>query len=123
MREEIRLRLTESGVEMPEEKLQAEIDRIYREADPDISVRVRMININYGHNKKILGDCRPLGEYSWFVAKIRENNRTMEIGAAIDRAVDEMPEDFSIKSFILSNKADASSHLTSAANLVRLYAK
>ncbi len=31
-----------------------------------------MLNINYGHNKELLNACRPLGEYAWFIEKIRQ---------------------------------------------------
>jgi len=32
-----------------------------------------MININHGHNREMLSKCRPLGEYAWFVAQVRNN--------------------------------------------------
>ena len=39
----------------------------------DIEVKVRMINVNYGRNRKLLGNCKPLAEYSWFINEIRNN--------------------------------------------------
>lgn len=42
------------------------------DAEPDIKVRVRMVNINYGHNQELMEACEPLGEYAWLVGQIRE---------------------------------------------------
>ncbi len=73
---------------------------------------VRMININYGHNKNILNACKPLEEYAWFVAQIRKNiaasgdNSPNKAETAIDRAIREMPDDFEIKNFLISNRAE-----------------
>ncbi|MBO6107999.1 MAG: hypothetical protein J6P16_01185, partial [Eubacterium sp.] len=51
----------------------------------DIQVRVRMLNINYGHNNALLSKCRPLMEYSWFVERVRINR---DKGMSIEKAVD-----------------------------------
>ena len=75
--------------------------------DPDIEVRVTMININYDHNKKLLDACRPLKEYSWFVDTIRNNQKTMNsLEKAIDTALDQMDKDALIRPFLLKNKAE-----------------
>lgn len=51
--------------------------------------------------------CEPLSEYAWLVESIRENQRTMKnLEAAIDAAIEEMPDDFVIKRFLLQNKAE-----------------
>ncbi len=34
-------------------------------AEPDIEVKVRMINVNYGKNRELLEKCKPLSEYAW----------------------------------------------------------
>lgn len=52
------------------EEISAEVERIFKEADPDIEVKVRMININHGHNKELLASCKPLDEYAWFVGQV-----------------------------------------------------
>ena len=98
-----------------ESRIQSEVEKIFRDADPDIEVKVRMININHGHNREMLSKCRPLGEYAWFVAQVRNNqadcsstedDKQTGICSAIDRAIDEMPKDFEIKKFITANRAE-----------------
>ncbi len=49
-----------------------------------------VLNINYGHNRKIMQKCRKLEEYSIFIGKVREYiGRKMTIKDAIDRAAEE----------------------------------
>ena len=73
----------------------------------DIEVLVTMLNINYGKNKALMAVCEPLSEYAWLVEAIRGNQRTMRnLEAAIDAAIDEMPDEFVIKRFLLQNRAE-----------------
>ena len=111
-KEEIRQGIRARYKHLDDEQVEEEVERRYREADPDIEAKVRMININHGHNKKILKACRPLEEYSWLVAEIRKNSqpdeagKRMGAGEAIDKAIDGMPDDFLIRKFIISNRAE-----------------
>ena len=76
-------------------------------SDPDISVRVHMLNINYGRNKELLNACAPLRDYSYLIYRIRfHQNKGMEIGDAVDLAVDELSDDSVIKPFIIKNRAE-----------------
>lgn len=74
--------------------------------EPDIEVRVRMVNINYGKNQGILGACRPLSEYAWLVEQIRRNRAGMEIEEAVDKAIRDMPEDYEIRPFLVGHRAE-----------------
>ena len=75
--------------------------------DGDIEVKVTMININYGKNKALMEACEPLKEYAWLVDAIRRYEKIYhDIEAAVDAALDEMPDDFLIKKFLLKNKAE-----------------
>ena len=78
----------------------------------DIEVKVRMLNINYGHNAELLQKCRPLYEYSWFIDRVREYSKNTEIEQAVGKAIVEMPEDFEIRAFLKSNQAEVSNMLT-----------
>ena len=76
------------------------------ESSSDVEVRVRMININYGRNKRLMKACRPLMEYSWFVDSVRNNMSCMEPEAAVDKAINDMPSEFEIRSFLEDNRAE-----------------
>lgn len=68
--------------------------------ESDIEVRVRMLNVNYGHNAKLMEGCKPLMEYSWFVDRIREYQKENSLEESVKKAIDNMPESFRIKSFL-----------------------
>ena len=74
----------------------------------DVEVNVRLININLGNNKELLESCRPLKEYSWFVDSVRNKkyHGKMSLEEAVDCILDEMPEDFSIREFLIGNRAE-----------------
>ena len=74
----------------------------------DVQVRVRMLNINYGRNRELLEACKPLMEYSWFVDRAREYSACEEytLEQAVDKAVDEMPEEYRIKPVLIANRAE-----------------
>ena len=50
---------------------------------------VKMYNINYGHNKKLLDACKALKEYSYLVNAVQRNLKVLPKEEAIDRAVKE----------------------------------
>ena len=79
------------------------------EMEPDIAVRVRMININYGKNKELLAACKPLEEYAWLIQRIREYGKNMNIDEAVDKAINELPKDFEIRSFLIGHRAEVKS--------------
>ena len=72
--------------------------------EADISVRVRMININKDGNRSIAGACKPLDEYTWLVDKVRIYGGKMPLENAVDRTLNEMPEDFLIKPWLEANR-------------------
>ena len=76
-------------------------------ADPDIAVKVRMLNINYGHNMELLSVCKPLHDYSLLIDRIRYHQENgVELEDAVDMAIDDLPENSEIKGFILENKSE-----------------
>ncbi len=86
----------------PEEKVLRLSEAFGGEAD--IEVCVTMLNINYGKNEELMQTCQPLNEYAWLVDKIRSFKGDIE--AAIDAAIADMPDNFLIKQFLLSHKAE-----------------
>nr|MCR5597714.1 hypothetical protein [Lachnospiraceae bacterium] len=57
---------------------------------------------------ELLESCKPLMEYSWFVEAVREKKKgeKLILEDAIDKAIDEMPDGFQIKRFIMNNRAE-----------------
>ncbi len=98
-----------NGIENHEDKILRLSDSLDSDSiisESDVEVNVRMININHERGSSLLKKCRPLYEYSWFVDRIRLNNKTMEIEPAVDKAFGDMPENFVIRKCIELNKAE-----------------
>ena len=88
--------------------------------NPNLELRVRVINANYGHSQHILNRCPALYEYSWFLSDIRVSyNKYVKAGIdnreamrrAVDEALEKMPESFIIKKIILVHKAEVTDML------------
>ena len=103
MPDETELRLSDA---FPEEK----------RAEADITVRVRMVNINAGRSPGVVASCKPLDEYAWLVARIRRNEREADPAAAIDAALDAMPESFLIKRYLDANRVEVKKMLLTEYN-------
>ena len=82
----------------------------------DISVTVHMLNINKGHNQKLMENCPPLNEYAWSVDSVRLFRKTDNLENAIDRTLDQMPQSFLIKPFLEEHRAEVKSMLLTEYN-------
>ena len=52
-----------------------------------------------------MNKCKPLEEYSWLVEKIREYKRE-DLSNAVDKALNEMPDDYVIRSFLMEHRSE-----------------
>ena len=69
-----------------------------------------MLNINYGKNQYMMDACEPLKEYAWLVDAVRRHqSERIDLDAAVDAALDEMPDEYVIKTFLLENRAEVKS--------------
>ncbi|MDR1174437.1 MAG: hypothetical protein LBK83_03045 [Treponema sp.] len=64
---------------------------------PDLELKVKVYNINPGHNEGIVKGCEKLEGYSTFIARVREHQKTMPLEEAMKRAME-----YCIKHNILS---------------------
>lgn len=77
------------------------------EREADIDVRVTMLNVNYGRNRALMEACKPLRDYAWFVDAVRHRQATLnDLDAAVDAALNEMPEESVLKAFMTANRAE-----------------
>lgn len=92
--------------EQPEERV-LRLSDAFVGGEGDIEVRVRMININYGHNKKLMEECGMLNEYAWLIAEIRTGQKAAgNLDEAMDAAILGMPEEFVLKKFMIMHRAE-----------------
>ncbi|MBE6841451.1 MAG: hypothetical protein E7510_01305 [Ruminococcus sp.] len=77
------------------------------DSESDIEVIVTMINVNYGHNKELMEACKPLEEYAFFIDRVRMYQKDSDnLEEAIDKAVEDLPDNSMIKQFLMINKAE-----------------
>ncbi len=63
---------------------------IHEQGNGDVEVVAHMLNINYGHNRELLGKCEKLKEYAVFIAWIRKNLKAgYKPETAVELAMDE----------------------------------
>ena len=101
---------------MPDETILSLQDSFTNDSDPDISVKVRLININPGQNSTLLKACRPLQEYSWLISRIREHRTDLPLTDAINKAIDEMPQSFVIRDLLIAHRAEVNNMLETEYN-------
>ena len=71
----------------------------------DIEVSVKMLNINYGHNKELMDKCDALKQYSLFISHIRKYCESHELDEAVKRSIDDMPEG-GLKTYFEGHRAE-----------------
>ena len=78
-----------------------------RKEEPNLELKVLVLNINQGKNKELLEVCRTLREYMIFVDRLRLYTKTMELDAAAERAVDECIHEGVLSDFLRKNRGEA----------------
>lgn len=67
-----------------------------------------ILNINYGHNKKLLSNCKTLSDYGILIKTINDyKQKYNDINAAIENAIDYCIEHDVLKDFLLERKTEA----------------
>ena len=75
--------------------------------NPELELRVTMLNINLGKNSELMKKCKTLFEYMQYVEKVRKYTSSMNISQAVERAVNECIKEGILADFLLKNKAEA----------------
>ena len=75
-------------------------------SDPELELKVLMLNINFGRNRELLEKCNTLREYSVYVERVRKYAKQMPVDDAVRRAVDECIKEDVLSKFLLSQKAE-----------------
>ena len=75
-----------NGTEKKEEYWENSLSEAYENmtGEPRLELKVITLNINDGHNKELMEQCRTLREYAQYVAKVRKYTKEMSLGAAVE---------------------------------------
>ena len=60
-----------------------------KEEEPQLELKATMLNINKGHNKKLMDACQTLKDYAEYTALVREYAEDMPLAEAVEKAVDD----------------------------------
>ena len=74
--------------------------------EPNLGLKVIILNINVGHNKKLMEECQTLREYAQYVAKVRRYSEEMKLNTAVECAVSESIQEGILKEFLQKNRAE-----------------
>ncbi len=79
------------------------------EENPELELKVTVLNINNGKNKELMDNCRTLREYMLFVETVRRHQREKgtNLDKAVRKAVDECIEKNILADFLRKNKTEA----------------
>lgn len=94
----------------PEEMTQYLSDSFEQKTDdPELELKCKVYNINYGKNRAIMDECRWLDEYTMFVDKVREYHNSKdeeELEDDINKAIDYCIENDILKEFLSERRGE-----------------
>ena len=94
----------------PEEMTQYLSDSFEQKTDdPELELKCKVYNINYGKNRAIMDECRWLDEYMMFVDKVREYHNSKdeeELEDDINKAIDYCIENDILKEFLSERRGE-----------------
>ncbi len=78
-----------------------------RTEEPELELKVTVLNINPGYNESILAACSILQEYMLYVTRVRQHAESMSLKKAVERAVGECMEEGILSEFLRKHRAEA----------------
>lgn len=77
------------------------------DADPSLELKAVMLNINKGHNRKLMETCRTLQDYAEYTFRVREYAAEMPRDLAVEQAITECISEGILADFLRKNRAEA----------------
>ena len=76
--------------------------------EPDLELRVTVLNVNEGHNQELMEHCQTLKEYAQYVAKVRKYTSLGELSLeeAVECVVEECIKEGILAEFLIQNRAE-----------------
>lgn len=74
--------------------------------NPELELKVQILNINPGMNEDLKAKCPALREYVIYVEKVRKFTKIMPLEEAVERAIEECIKDDILREFLLKQRAE-----------------
>lgn len=78
-----------------------------REEPPSLELEVTVLNVNIGHNEKLLEACKTLRHYAEYTDRVRKYAKVMPLREAVERAIMECIREGILEGFLRRNRAEA----------------
>lgn len=78
-----------------------------KEEQYSLELCATLLNINPGHNQKLLGTCKTLRDYALYTDRVRTYAKTMSLGIAVEKAIEECIRDNVLAEFLRNNRSEA----------------
>ena len=97
-----------NGTEKKEESWVTYLSEAYEDfsGEANLELKVLILNVNEGHNRKLMEECHILREYAQYVAKVRKYTKEMNLDGAVELAVDECIQEGILVEFLRKNKSE-----------------
>ena len=94
-----------NGAEDMEERTELRLSQAYEhfEGEPNLELKVMVLNINAGHNAELMEQCRMLKEYAQYVARVRGYTASMKLEEAVRRTIKECIAEGILADFLRKN--------------------
>ena len=97
-----------NGTDAVDDRVELRLSNAYEHlaGEPDLELKVLMLNVNEGHNKELMEQCQTLKEYAIYVARVRKYTSEMNLNDAVARAIDECIKEGILVEFLRKNRAE-----------------
>ena len=97
-----------NGTDTLEDTVELKLSSAYEHLDgePDLELKVILLNINEGHNKELMEHCRVLKEYAIYVARVRKYAAEMKLEDAVNKAIEECIKEGVLADFLQKNRSE-----------------
>ena len=97
-----------NGTDEVEDRVELKLSSAYEHlsGEPNLELKVLMLNVNEGHNKELMEHCKLLQEYARYVAKVREYAVRMDLNDAVECAIEACIKEGVLVDFLRENRSE-----------------
>lgn len=97
-----------NGTEEKPEQYELKLSTAYTNLTdtPSLELKVKVLNVNYGYNQKLMDNCQSLKGYAVLVKKCREYQKIYGLDEAIHQAIDECIQEGYLVDFLRKQRSE-----------------
>ena len=97
-----------NGTDTVDDRVELRLSEAYEHlaGEPDLELKVLMLNVNEGHNKDLMEQCQTLKEYAIYVARVQKYASELNLNDAVERAITECIKEGILVEFLRKNRSE-----------------